>query len=73
MSIDLCKNIYMLGYEVWVHYGQDPLPDNSKNPLRPLDSKDLPMREVLKFFELLKVSKESLHEHTEVVVLVFMT
>jgi hypothetical protein len=73
MSIDLCKNGYMLGYEVWVHRGQDPLPDNSKNPPRPLDSKDPPMPEVLKFFELLKVSEESLHEHTKVVVLVFVT
>jgi hypothetical protein len=24
MSIDLCKNSYMLGYEVWVHHGEDP-------------------------------------------------
>jgi hypothetical protein len=26
MSIDLCKNGYMPGYEVWVHYGEDPPP-----------------------------------------------
>jgi hypothetical protein len=26
MSIDLCKNGYMLGYEVWVHHGEDPRP-----------------------------------------------
>jgi hypothetical protein len=24
MSIDLCKNGYMTGYEVWVHHGKDP-------------------------------------------------
>jgi hypothetical protein len=24
MSIDLCKNGYMPGYEVWVHHGEDP-------------------------------------------------
>jgi hypothetical protein len=26
ISIDLCKNGYMLGYEVWVHHGEDPPP-----------------------------------------------
>jgi hypothetical protein len=26
MSIDLCKNGYMPGYEVWVHHGEDPPP-----------------------------------------------
>jgi hypothetical protein len=26
MSIDLCKNGYMLGYKVWVHHGEDPPP-----------------------------------------------
>jgi hypothetical protein len=24
MSIDLCKNDYMPGYEMWVHHGEDP-------------------------------------------------
>jgi hypothetical protein len=24
MSIDLCKNGYMLGYEMWVYHGEDP-------------------------------------------------
>jgi hypothetical protein len=24
MSIDLCKNSYMSGYEVWMHHGEDP-------------------------------------------------
>jgi hypothetical protein len=24
-SIDLCKDGYMLGYEVWVQHGEDPL------------------------------------------------
>jgi hypothetical protein len=26
MSIDLCKNGYTVGYEVWVHHGEDPPP-----------------------------------------------
>jgi hypothetical protein len=26
MSIDLSKNGYMPGYEVWVHHGEDPPP-----------------------------------------------
>jgi hypothetical protein len=25
MSIDICKNGYMTGYEVWVHHGEHPL------------------------------------------------
>jgi hypothetical protein len=36
------------------------------------NSKDPPTLEVLKFFELLKASKETLHEHTKVSVLVFV-
>jgi hypothetical protein len=24
MSINLCNNDYMSGYEVWVHHGEDP-------------------------------------------------
>jgi hypothetical protein len=24
--IDVCKNDYMSGYEVWVHHGEDPPP-----------------------------------------------
>jgi hypothetical protein len=31
------------------------------------------MLEVLKFFELLKASEEPLHEHTKMIVLVFVT
>jgi hypothetical protein len=26
MSINLCNNDYMPGYEVWVHHGEDPPP-----------------------------------------------
>jgi hypothetical protein len=26
MSIDLCKNGFMSGYDVWVHHGEDPPP-----------------------------------------------
>jgi hypothetical protein len=26
MSIGICKNSYMPGYEVWVHHGEDPPP-----------------------------------------------
>jgi hypothetical protein len=26
MSINLCKNVYMSGYEVWVHHDEDPPP-----------------------------------------------
>jgi hypothetical protein len=37
------------------------------------NSEDAPTHEVQKFFELLKASKEPLHEHTNVTVLVFVT
>jgi hypothetical protein len=103
MSIDLCKNGYMPGYEVWVHHGEDPpprivlevqsdeegdydrmeeklddvrhdlLPVDFENPPQPPDYENPPTPEVSKFFELLKAAKESLHEHTKVTVLVFMT
>jgi hypothetical protein len=46
------------------------LPIDSENPLQPPDYEDRPTSEVLKFFELLKASKDPLHEHTEVIVLV---
>jgi hypothetical protein len=49
------------------------LPINSENPRQPPDYEDPPMFEVQKLFELLKATKESLHEHTKVTVLVFMT
>jgi hypothetical protein len=32
MSIDLCKNGYMPGYEVWVHHGEYPLSVSSVRP-----------------------------------------
>jgi hypothetical protein len=31
MSIDLCKNDYMSGYEVSVHHSEDPPPRNLSN------------------------------------------
>jgi hypothetical protein len=49
------------------------LPDDVENPPQLLDSEDPPMLEVLKFFELIKAFEEPLHEHTKVIVLVFMT
>jgi hypothetical protein len=100
MSIDLCKNDYMPGYEVWVHHGEDPLPHivskvqshekgdydrmeemlddvrhellpiDLENPGQPINYEDPPMTEVQKFFELLKATEESLHEHMKVTVLV---
>jgi hypothetical protein len=102
MSIDLCKNGYMPGYEVSVHHGDEPpprivskvqsheegdynrmeemlndvrheiLPVDSENPGQPTDYEDPPMPEVQKFFELLKVDEEPLHEHTKVTVLMFV-
>jgi hypothetical protein len=38
-----------------------------------LDTEDPPTLEVEEFFRLLKASEEPLHEHTEVIVLAFVT
>jgi hypothetical protein len=49
------------------------LPDDSDSPPWDLESKNPPMLDNLKFFELLKASEEPLHEHTKLIILVFMT
>jgi hypothetical protein len=49
------------------------LPVNFENPRQPSDYEDPPTLEVQKFFELLKAAEESLHEHTKVTILVFVT
>jgi hypothetical protein len=49
------------------------LPEDSENPPRPPDSEDPPTPKVLKFFELLKASKEPLHKHPKAIILVFVT
>jgi hypothetical protein len=46
---------------------------DSKNLGQPTDYEDPATPEVQKFFELLKVVEESLHEHTKVTVIVFAT
>jgi hypothetical protein len=49
------------------------LPVDSENPGQPSDYEDPPTPEVQKFFELLKATEESLHKHTKVTILVFVT
>jgi hypothetical protein len=49
------------------------LPVDSENPGQPYDYEDPSTPEVQKLFELLKAAKEPLHEHTKVIVLVFVT
>jgi hypothetical protein len=46
---------------------------DSENSGQPTDYEDPATPEVRKFFELLKVAEEPLHEHTKVTVLVFVT
>jgi hypothetical protein len=46
---------------------------DSENPSQPTDYEDPATPEVQKFFELLKATKEPLHEHTKVTILVFVT
>jgi hypothetical protein len=49
------------------------LPVDSENPDQPSDYEDPPTPMVQKFFKLLKADEEPLHEHTKVIVLVFVT
>jgi hypothetical protein len=49
------------------------LPDDSENPPQPPDYEDPPTHDIQKFFELLKVVEESLHKHTKVTILIFVT
>jgi hypothetical protein len=46
---------------------------DSETPPSTPDYEDPPTLEVQKFFELLKAVEEPLHEHTKVIVLVFVT
>jgi hypothetical protein len=47
--------------------------DKMLDAIQPEFTKDPPTMEVEAFFRLLKTSEESLHEHTEVTLLAFMT
>jgi hypothetical protein len=49
------------------------IPRTPTTPPPPPDYEDPPTPEVLKFFELLKAFEEQLHEHTKVIVHVFVT
>jgi hypothetical protein len=49
------------------------IPVDLENPCQPSDYEDPPTREVQKFFELFKAAEEPLHEHTKVIVLMFVT
>jgi hypothetical protein len=90
IAIHLCKNGFMLGYEVWTFHGElgirviaedehdcdmvdvDRM-DEMFESIRAEVTEDPPTAEVEAYFKLLKASEESLHEHTEVTLLAFVT
>jgi hypothetical protein len=89
IAIHLCKNGSMPVYEVWTFHGESVTRviaedehcdvgdvDRMDDMLKAIQAevtKDPPATEVEVFFKLLKASKESLHEHTEVILLAFIT
>jgi hypothetical protein len=90
IAIHLCKNGFMLGYEVWTFHGElgirviaedehdcdmvdvDRM-DEMFESIQAEVTEDPPTTEVEAYFKLLKASEESLHEHTEVTLLAFVT
>jgi hypothetical protein len=89
IAFDLCRNGFMLGYEVWKFHGESGTKavaeeehdynagvhrmDEMLEAIEPEVTEDLPTAKVEAFFNLLKASEEPLHEHTEVSVLAFVT
>jgi hypothetical protein len=90
IAIHLCKNGFMLGYEVWTFHGElgirviaedehdcdmvdvDRM-DEMFESIQAEVTEDPPTTEVEAYFKLLKALEESLHEHTEVTLLAFVT
>jgi hypothetical protein len=67
MSIDVCKNGYMPGYEVWVHHGEDPSPRIISEVQSHEEEGDYDMMEEMLddvCHELLLVDSENPHQHT---------
>jgi hypothetical protein len=89
IAIQLCKNGFVPGYEVWKFHSElgsrviseneqdyDAGVDRMNEMLKSIQAdviKDSPIMEVKMFFKLLKASEELLHEHTEVTLLDFIT
>jgi hypothetical protein len=80
VAIDMCRRGFVPGYEVWVFHGESgtqAIEEEEENYSTRVDimdemleailveiTEDPPATEVEAFFKLLKVSEESLHEHT---------
>jgi hypothetical protein len=89
IAIHLCKNDFMLGYEVWKFHGEsdtrviaedeqdyDAGIDRMDEMLEAMHTEvteDPPIMVVETFFKILKALEESLHEHKEVILLAFIT
>jgi hypothetical protein len=89
ISIHLYKNGFIPGYKVWKFYGELGIRviaddehdcdmgvnrmDEMLEAIQVEVTEDPPTSKVELFFKLLKSSEESLHGHTEVTLLVFIT
>jgi hypothetical protein len=89
IAIHLCKNGLMSGYKVWKFHGESGTRvitedehdydvgvdrmDEMVEAIQAEVTEDPPTAEVEAFFKLLKASEELLHEHTEVILLAFIT
>jgi hypothetical protein len=89
IAIHLCKNGFVLGYEVWKFYGESGTSviaedehdcdaevcrmDEMLEAIQVEVTEDPPTMKVEASFKLLKASKEPLHKHTEVTLLAFIT
>jgi hypothetical protein len=87
--IHLCKNGFFPDYEVWKFHGESgtrvtveeeqdynagvDMMDKMFEAIQVEITEDPPIAEVEAFFKLLKASEEPLHEHTELIVLDFIT
>jgi hypothetical protein len=76
IAIHLCKNDFVPGYEVWTFHGElgtrVVAEDEHDCDVGDID-RMIPTMEVETFFKLLKASEEPLHEHTEVILIAFIT
>jgi hypothetical protein len=87
--IYLCKNAFMPDYEVWKFHGESGTRviagdkhdcdagvdriDEMVEAIQAEVTEGPPTAKIEVFFKLLKASEESLHEHTEVTLLAFIT
>jgi hypothetical protein len=73
LTLHLCKFGFMPGYEVWTHHGETVHQRTASVAEEEDDRSSDDTPEVQKFFDMLRVSEEPLHEYTIVSILIFVT